>query len=166
MGWTFLYNCPDKSQVIEECVKEQSTHVCIAKSVLGNSLWTVWRHKTKLTLEIVLFRLGKDNGSWGYKDMTEGMGPCYYDCPLSFLNLVPEPTDSPHAKGWREKVREHHAKEKGRRSVVKSLKVGSMVRLAGCTPSEFRVTSLNPLRGTSSSGDIYKLIKVKITEVF
>lgn len=166
MGWTHLYNCPDKNQVIAECTRESSNHVCVAKSVHNNSLWTVWKNKTTQNLEIVLFLLSKDQGSWGYKDMSEGMGPYYYDCPLSFLEMVPEPTDSPHSKGWREAVRKYHTKEKEHRSVIKSLKIGSMVRLNGCTPSEFRVTSLNPLRGSSSSGDIYKLIKARITEVF
>jgi hypothetical protein len=42
--------------------------------------------------------------NFGYKGMDESMGPCYYDCPASILDLL-TPTDSEYANNWREKCR-------------------------------------------------------------
>jgi hypothetical protein len=39
-----------------------------------------------------------------YKFMQESLGPYFYDCPESILNLL-TPTDSIYAKQWREKCR-------------------------------------------------------------
>lgn len=161
MSWTFLYNAPDKRQVVEKCTKNQGHHRCVLKAVHGNNLWTVWHDTVKEVKEIVLFKLGKDNGSWGYKGIPESAGPLFYDCPESFLKEVSKGNES-----WRAKVRKHHAKEKNRRDALKSLNIGSIVRLEGCKPSEFRVLSLKPLIGTASTGLEYKLQKTKITEVF
>lgn len=43
--------------------------------------------------------------NFSYKDMDETMGPCYYDCPKSILDLLTE-TDSEAALEWRAKCRE------------------------------------------------------------
>jgi hypothetical protein len=43
--------------------------------------------------------------NFAYKDMDETMGPCYYDCPKSILDLLTE-TDNEAALEWREKCRE------------------------------------------------------------
>lgn len=39
------------------------------------------------------------------KDVDESMGPVYYDCPLSFLDMAPQ-APGPFAAEWRAKVRE------------------------------------------------------------
>lgn len=166
MGWTFLHNTPDKRQVVEMCTRDSDTLKCVKKAVHGNHLWTVWQDSVTKNKTIVLFLLGKDRGDWGYKDITEGMGPVEVDCPLSFLDFVPEPTDSPYAKGWREKVRKYHEQEKTRRGALKALEIGKMVRLKDSNPSEFRIVSLDPLRGTASTGHTYKIPKTRVVEVF
>ena len=38
------------------------------------------------------------------KQMPETHGPCYYDCPLEYLDMVPEP-EGVFAGEWRAKVR-------------------------------------------------------------
>lgn len=45
---------------------------------------------------------------FGYKDMTESMGPCEAECPASILDLL-TPTDSPYAQAWRARCRENLA---------------------------------------------------------
>jgi hypothetical protein len=165
MGWTFLHEAREKQQVIEACVKSSATLKCVKKAVHGNHLWTIFENSVTKSKSIVLFLLAKSQGCWGYKDMTEHMGPHYYDCPVSFLDEVPEP-DSPYSAGWREGVRTYHAKEKERRTHLKNLAVGSMIKLMdGYKPNVLRVTSLNPLRGTSSEGDLYRIPKTRIAEV-
>lgn len=41
---------------------------------------------------------------WGYKPMDESAGPCYYSCPLQFLDMAPEVLDA----AWRQQVRRRH----------------------------------------------------------
>ena len=41
---------------------------------------------------------------FGYKDMTEHMGPCQSECPAAILDLL-TPTESPYAREWRERCR-------------------------------------------------------------
>ncbi len=41
---------------------------------------------------------------FGYKDMTEAMGPCESDCPTAILDLL-TPTDHGYALAWRERCR-------------------------------------------------------------
>ena len=45
-----------------------------------------------------------DRYGWGYKTLEEAMGPCYYSCPLEFLDMTPVQCQS-----WRDQVRRHHA---------------------------------------------------------
>ena len=45
------------------------------------------------------------DGEFYCKDMDETMGPLYYDCPKSILNLLSE-TDNKYALKWRQKCRE------------------------------------------------------------
>ena len=49
--------------------------------------------------------------NFGYKDMEETMGPSYYDCPVSILDLL-TPTDNEAAIEWRDKCRNKPAKKK------------------------------------------------------
>jgi hypothetical protein len=161
MGWTFLYNAPEKRHVIEDVTREGETVKCVRKSTVGNHLWTIWERKEDGHKFIVLFLLARDRGNWGYKDMTESMHPYYYDCPLSFLDEVPVASED-----WREGVINHHSAEKNRRRMLKSLTVGKTVRLKqGYKPSELRVVSMKPLIG-EAGGNRYRLQKTKITEVF
>ena len=48
------------------------------------------------------------NSYWnfGYKDMEESMGPCYYKCPERILKLL-TPTSSEYALKWRKRCWEH-----------------------------------------------------------
>jgi hypothetical protein len=56
----------------------------------------------------------RKNGEFSYKDMSEDMGPHYYDMPARMLarldELAPNPA-GPYAANWREAVRQRHAKK-------------------------------------------------------
>lgn len=51
---------------------------------------------------------------FGYKDMSESMGPCYYRCPASVLDLL-GPTDNEYATSWRARCRQHLALKRRRK---------------------------------------------------
>lgn len=53
----------------------------------------------------------KDGCTFGYKDMSEEMGPYAWRCPVRILDLLTE-TQNEYANGWRTKCREYHARRK------------------------------------------------------
>lgn len=86
-----------------EIVKQVSTSY-------GRHLWTVYKVPNGNTF-IHLDLIEKCGDSYGYKPMSEDMGPCYYDCPLSVLEAA-GPSSREDTNEWRAKVRAFHAKTK------------------------------------------------------
>ena len=92
----------------------------LAHAIRGNVLWTV----CELTKPddcfkerfIVCNLLSTSDGSWGYKSMDESCGPCYYSCPLKYLEMAPNPIGG-YAVKWREQVREYHRRKRSNSSL-------------------------------------------------
>lgn len=161
MGWTFLYDAPEKRDVIADVTKGSDTLKCVRKAIHGNELWTIWQNTETGLKYIVLFLLARSNGNWGYKDMTESMGPYYYQCPLSFLDEVPVVNEE-----WRKGVRSFHEEQKRNRKLLKSIRAGQIVTLKGCKPDRFRVLQTNPLVGLALENNTrYKLVKSRVVDV-
>jgi hypothetical protein len=165
MGW--LYGWKSREELTAHLLNEPTTYTTLAHrrtSEGGESvLWAV--HEVAAGREkagtkfLVCYLIGHDrrDGTFGYKDLGEECGPCFYSCPVKFLDMVPEP-DGEYAHGWREKVRQFHAQAAARRQFIRTLKVGDTVNLReGCTPSSIKVTSLKPLRGTGANGVTYRV---------
>ena len=89
----------------------------IAHQIVPEGLWTVLQFtggddKGK---KIITFDLIEERGtSWGgekgmtyVKSMDETVGPCYYDCPLWFLERATDFSNDSYSAGWRGKVREY-----------------------------------------------------------
>lgn len=112
MGYYFTLGA-GKKDVISEVTRDFSydnTQVrTIKKSIRGNQLWTIREEitPTSTTRIIMLYLLRKVQGSWGYKSMCEQNHPFYYNCPVSYLDEVPEACPE-----WRAKVRQHHQKSR------------------------------------------------------
>ncbi|WP_242187170.1 hypothetical protein [Sphingomonas sp. CARO-RG-8B-R24-01] len=53
----------------------------------------------------------RDGCTFGYKNMTEHMGPCESECPASILDELTG-IDSEHAKAWRDRCRANLVKRK------------------------------------------------------
>jgi hypothetical protein len=52
---------------------------------------------------------------FGYKDMSESMGPCQRDCPEAILDLL-TPTNHEHARRWRDDCRANAAVRRARQA--------------------------------------------------
>ena len=113
MGWLISHDMT-KAQQVAELVKgwsnDQKGCRFLAHSVRGNVLYAVGQNFDRTTPErfedrwIMVCLLRKDRGyGWGYKDMSESMGPNVADCPLKFLAMAPEADAN-----WRARVRGHH----------------------------------------------------------
>lgn len=146
MGWTITPGAK-RCDVIEERTTSYEDNLqrreCLARAVRGKVLWTVWEVTSKRDGRTQRYIgcdiLGTDGeGNHGYKDECESVGPCYYSCPLKFLQMVPEVA----CEGWRQKVREFHART-GQKIVV-----GQKLNLAGAGIPYVTVTSVKPLKGT------------------
>jgi len=111
MGWSYGWN--SKEELVEYLTKSWGHGTCLAKSIRGKVLWSVWEFsppKEEKTRYIRCDLLDKYDDSWGYKDMDESMGPYYYNCPLSYLDMAPVANEK-----WREGVRDYHEKHKSKR---------------------------------------------------
>ena len=120
MGWTFGYET-DRKRFIESITSKShfsDGYTPLEHRVVGNHVWQlVLKNSTGdkfITLDLIAKQRG---GGWGYKGLSESMGPCYYDCPLSLLEKATAPLDK-YAADWRDKVRKYHA-EKAQRKQVK-----------------------------------------------
>jgi hypothetical protein len=116
MGWLFKHG-QNRHDLIEELTAEQRnehghTWKAIKRAAVGNNLWAVIEHvhpEGKIERYIMLFKLGKSGGAWGYKDIGEDCGPYEDNCPLSFFDLAPlADDDKSYARDWRERVRQAH----------------------------------------------------------
>jgi hypothetical protein len=154
MGWSFLSSCSNKAAIIKHLTEECGVKT-IAKCVKGNVLWAV-QESTTGTKFIGCYLLGADQGWWGYKDMDESCGPCYYNCPLAYLEMVEDPK-STYSTGWREKVKAFHAKN----ATFNGMKPGTKVKLKdgltiqGEPITEAIIESVRPLRATVLAGSTF-----------
>ena len=82
----------------------------------------------------------RDTVEFYFKDMTEDMGPHYYDMPACMLNkldqLSPNPTG--YAKTWRESCREHLARKSQKAAQRRQNKKQQLERLAALIPQYFK----------------------------
>lgn len=162
MGWIFTPG-RTKAELVRELVavwiEENKRGETLAHKVVGNVLWAVKKNTCNQGDVIVwigcylLENGGKDQG-WGYKPLTEDEGPCYYTCPLEYLDRVPEPK-GPYVKEWRKKVRAYHAKQQQ----LKTLTVGQRVELDYCKIPyvEFQALRGKHLIGTGPDGVLYRV---------
>ena len=111
MSWMYSSSWFSKKEIVRHILDDDTWHKPIKHSLRGNHLWVVFentnpeRPPDEHGRYICLFLLASQrNYGWGYKDITENMGPHEIDCPVSFFDLVPDPGS--FATKWRAKVRE------------------------------------------------------------
>jgi hypothetical protein len=118
MGWSFSLDCTRKELIAERIEshtdnEKGTSRICLAHCLRGNALWTVWEiitpEKQFRYIGCDLLQNGGKSMGWGYKDLDESMGPYQVSCPLSYLDMVPQP-DGEIANNWRKAVRDYHAK--------------------------------------------------------
>ena len=114
MGWLYPYHTKTRADLVKGLRAEYNTptHKILRSQCAGNRFWALCegtRSDGQVIRYILLCLLqgperNDPGGSWGYKDMDESVGPYYYDCPLSYLDLATEPLNETAAV-WRAKVR-------------------------------------------------------------
>lgn len=163
MGWSFSINS-SRADLIEERTRsttqaDGTRWECLKRATAGNVLWTVWEVTPGVPKPPRAYRPpyrhigcdllapgGKGSG-WGYKDLCESMGPCYYTCPLSYLDLVPVAN-----AGWRVQVRAWHAARN------RKVDVGDVLILEGFAIPQVRIVEKRGRRLTGEyQGCFYRV---------
>jgi len=101
----------------------------------------------------------KGRFNFGYKDMSEDMGPFMYECPERILRLL-TPTDNEYALEWRRKCWEYIRSQKSKPKLKKGLLIefSSPIRfINGAEEKVFRVLDLKRLIFEGPNGRRYKL---------
>jgi hypothetical protein len=146
MGWTWTHREPGVSHLdwFRREFGGEHPERLVAMTSVGTVCYGAWADEdgTVHGLVVLTGRAPNDYYNFGYKDMTETMGPNEARCPESILKLLsPLPecdlTDERHseerpncstcwAREWRAACETYHAKRKARPKVAH----GSVVRLA------------------------------------
>jgi len=115
MGWTFP-NRATREDVIREIVPKEHVsangHVfrtlkyeCVGRREVYALHESGQPEIERKWIGVYLLEEEPDTGFWGYKNMSEDVGPLYYSCPLSYIDEADPPVNET-AREWREKVRE------------------------------------------------------------
>lgn len=110
MGWI---GYPNDNRKAEEIVKNEIEGFSGRYKVIshrGARHWLVEDTKSGRKFATVAL-IERRHGCTYTKLLDETVGPCVYNYPLSFLNLLSEP-ENEYAEEWRELVRKHHAEKK------------------------------------------------------
>lgn len=146
MGWTFQAKPDNVKAYLDEGLtwtNETGARRVLASAIVAAREYYAAVEHTKpdgtrevwcATYKLQFVPKATDGMTFGYKDMTEHMGPYIWRCPLRILDLLTE-TDNEYANRWREKCREYHA----HRASAPKLEPGMKLRVIGDTASIGRV---------------------------
>ena len=109
MGWTYYDRPP--ADVRAEMDSVYGGPAAVLRSAIVDSVYycAYTRPSGDVCAGVALLEVGR--GTFGYKDMTEHMGPYQYGCPASVLDILTEPAPGPYAAQWRERCRANLAGE-------------------------------------------------------
>lgn len=151
MGWTeTAYFGRNNAEDLQRFFASRFTPLTFLKfAKVGKVCYAAVTHEEKTFCVVILTEVDTKNNQICYKDMDESMGPFYYTCPPSILNLL-SPTEFRNAQAWREKCRENAKAKQANRG---KFKVGDTVVFktsltfnSGKQEDTFVVQCLKPLR--------------------
>lgn len=154
---TYYTNGATRADIIRECLAEGKT---LAHRTVGANLWTVKEYTSgdgAPARIIVLYLLKGHRDGWGYKPVSEDMGPCETNCPLALFTIAGPPPEG-YAVEWRDRVHAARAANSAKRAAIARFTVGQKVQLVpGCKPKSVTLASLKPLRGYDDTGRLYRI---------
>ncbi|QHS09019.1 hypothetical protein [Sinimarinibacterium sp. NLF-5-8] len=115
MGTYFGYH--SKDQLVKELTEESSVH---DYSLRGNCLWLLRKSKWNGKMFIELCLIKTYGGDWGYKPLSEGVHPYYYNCPERLLAKSED--DSETAINWRAKCRSVRSEQGEKQRLAEQIK--------------------------------------------
>jgi hypothetical protein len=119
MGWVFTFDKTTRKALVEYLRRPERfepNHELLRSSAIGNNHWYLARDRRGGRVWIGLDLMqggGKTGHGWGWKDLSEDMGPVETNCPITYLDEA-SPVTEGYAFEWRERVRAYHAAKKAR----------------------------------------------------
>lgn len=147
MGWTSInasnYDKHGKVDIVKECNNiltwdstEYGSCRPIKTAKVGSIVYSAVE-RTKVDGTRIIFASvirtsvnHKDYYNFSYKDMDETEGPCFYDCPMSIINLL-SPTENDYANAWRRKCIENNEEKLAKKrdfDSLNNLPIGSVIK--------------------------------------
>ena len=124
-----LFNCDmvknlGKYEVLKSSMSGSTYYAAVKRTTFATETEA---EKVDIFAAVVLTGVNnKDYFNFSYKDMSESMGPHYYDCPKTILDLL-TPTDSEFANEWR-KLCYEKLKKKNNPDALSNLPIGSVIK--------------------------------------
>lgn len=118
---SIVYRATKDQAIHDELASVGASCTVLSHRVIGRRLWFLAQTRTGERAGrkwIGLTLIDCRNGEAAVKCMDETCGPCYYDCPLSFLAQA-DPPVGPYAGPWREKVRAFHVRRAAKRAAIR-----------------------------------------------
>lgn len=133
MGWLISYEKLRFGETVDSRMRDNmrwdrhdaatgEKHEIVASATVGSTWYAAVRHThadgTFETFAVIcLTSKGsrKRGDGFGYKDMSEDMGPVECSCPARILDLL-TPTDSEYANDWRQRCRDRAKASRQRRA--------------------------------------------------
>lgn len=143
MGWLVSYEKLRRDETVDSRMRDNmrwdrhdaasgERHEIVASATVGSTWYAAVKHtRTDGTFQTFALVCLTSKGSkkagdgFGYKDMTEDMGPVECACPARILDLL-TPTASEYANDWRQRCRNHGKVAQQRRASTP--KPGARVR--------------------------------------
>ena len=125
MGWSFMHRYSGYTN--EEFFKQEFGRDVLAVAGTLHEVYLACKLKDGRVIGVVCLTKwapkDRDGFNYGYKDMTEDMGPCACNCPAKILDLLTDPPCNEWAAEWRAKCRANLAKK----AVMSKIKVAAGV---------------------------------------
>jgi hypothetical protein len=159
MGWSYGWN--SRQELVDHILRNTKINgyeiIQHFSTCFGKHLWVA----VKLNAEsfIVLYLLKKDKVDWGYKGISEEMGPIYLDCPAELLDKTVGIIGSAYSDEWRNKIGQLKCKKKVKYKEGDFVEVfGMLVKIIGKIKRSYKIQVISPHeRKDVKVGDVYKV---------
>lgn len=105
MGWDYFR--PPAGKSTRDILHDELPGITCSTQI-GRTVYAAFRTSSGEVLGLVVLT-DRRGGQFGYKLISEDMGPCESDCPAAILNLLSNPAPNDWARAWRERCRAKHA---------------------------------------------------------
>lgn len=157
MGWLFMNWIKSYQDMANHILQNSTPHKVIAKALVGSTFYVAYERfdEDKRDVYIAVFLISCNKGEFGYKDMTENCGPCYYTCPERILKLSTQTSE--FSVKWRAACHEYIRRKHDWGNFTKGLNYGARLRHDDGSELIFHsVLSKKYIVCTNSEGQIYK----------
>ena len=145
MGWTSgWYSRQELTDYLVKTTQESKDIKLIQykATCFGKHLWLAV--KNDMDSYIILYLLSNEGGDWGYKGISEDMGPSYFDCPSELLDLTTGIVGSKYSDDWRNKMGEIKRKSKIQYKIGDIVEAfGMVVKIIGRIKRSYKIEVVN-----------------------